>query len=189
MASLEAKTNPRLRDEVGDLSLVPASRRVAGPTASIVMGAFTHTSPARPSRFSDGTYGVWYCGDRFEVALAETAHHFARFLRATNEGPADAQYRELTADIAGGFVAADESCLDPDDWSPGQAFGARLRAEGADGVVYRSVRWPAGNAAAVFWPDGVRLPVRQGRHLLYHWDGTRMDRWFDHGRGRWYAWP
>jgi hypothetical protein len=47
------------------------------------MGAFTHVSLDRPSRFSDGSYGVWYCGDHVEVALAETANHFDRFLRAT----------------------------------------------------------------------------------------------------------
>ncbi|GAC1346139.1 MAG: hypothetical protein NVSMB18_27530 [Acetobacteraceae bacterium] len=54
----EAKTNPRVRQQVGDLSIVPPARRVAGPTASLVMAAFTHASRARPSRFSDGSYGV-----------------------------------------------------------------------------------------------------------------------------------
>ena len=29
--------------------------------------------PDRPSGFSDGSYGVYYAGDRFDVALAETA--------------------------------------------------------------------------------------------------------------------
>src|SRR5947209_18275308 len=59
LASAEAKLNPRIRDEVGTLALVPPDRRIAGPTASIAMGAFTHVSLDRPSRFSDGSYGVW----------------------------------------------------------------------------------------------------------------------------------
>src|SRR3546814_12890259 len=39
---LEAMTNPRLRDEVGDVRLVPPDDRVAGPGTSFVMAAFTH---------------------------------------------------------------------------------------------------------------------------------------------------
>jgi hypothetical protein len=64
LVAAEARFNPRIRDSVGNLALVPVHRRVAGPTASFVMAAFTHVSKARPSRFSDGSYGVWYCGDR-----------------------------------------------------------------------------------------------------------------------------
>src|SRR5216683_1640426 len=101
IANAEAKTNPRVRDEIGDLSLVPRHRRVAGPTASIVMGAFTHVSRDRRSRFSDGSYGVWYCGDTFEVALAETAYHFEQFMRRTDEPAGAAQFRELVAGIGG----------------------------------------------------------------------------------------
>lgn len=193
IASAEAKTNPRVRDQIGDLSLVPPDRRVAGPTASLVMGAFTHASRDRPSRFSDGSFGAWYCGDRFEVGLAETAYHFERFMRATAERAAEAQYREVLAavtasawDLRGGGHAA---CLDPDDWTAGQALGAAARAADADAIVYPSVRHKDGEACAVLRPDRVSLPVRQGRHLLYHWDGARMDRWFDYGRQRWYLWP
>ena len=49
IASAEAKTNPRVRDEIGNLALVPPERRVSGPTASWVMGAFTHVSPIAPA--------------------------------------------------------------------------------------------------------------------------------------------
>jgi hypothetical protein len=101
LVAAEARTNPRILDAVGNLGLVPVARRVSGPTASLVMAAFTHPSPNRPGRFSDGSYGVWYCGDRFEVALAETAHHFGRFMRATAEPAGDADYRELVCAVHG----------------------------------------------------------------------------------------
>jgi hypothetical protein len=193
IASAEAKTNPRVREQIGDLTIVPPARRVSGPTASLVMAAFTHVSRERPSRFSDGSTGVWYCGDRFEVALAETAYHFARFMAATQEPPADAQYRELQAPIAGrlhdlrgeGF----SDCLDPNDWSAGQRLGTALKANGSDGFVYPSVRYPQGAAAALFYPDLVKLPVTQGRTLQYHWDGARMTRYFVIGEVEWSAWP
>jgi len=193
IASGEAKTNPRVRDQIGDLSLVPADRRVVGPTASMAMSAFTHVSRDRPGRFSNGSYGVWYCGDRFEVALMETAHHFERFMGRTDEPAGDAQYRELTARISGSLHdlrgAASSEALDPDDWIPGQTLAAALRSAGSDGIVYPSVRWPPGHSAALFWPDLIDLPITQAQTLQYHWDGTRMTRYFIIGDTDWYALP
>ena len=193
IAAAEAKTNPRVRDEIGSLALVPPERRLSGPTASWVMGPFTHVSPDRRSRFSDGSYGVWYCGDRFEVALMETAHHFERFMARTAEPPADAQYRELVAGIAGTLhdlrATGHDECLAPDDWTASEALAATLRGGGSDGIVYPSVRYPAGQAAALFWPDLVRLPVVQGRTLQYHWDGERMSRYFVVGEDDWRTLP
>jgi hypothetical protein len=185
LVAAEARYNPRIRDVVGNLALVPADRRVHGPTASLVMAAFTHASPARPSRFSDGTYGVWYCGDRFEVALAETAFHFERFMRATAEPAGGADFRELCAAVHGNFSTPGADSLAPDDWAPGQRFGAQARAQGADGVLYPSVRFPAGMAAAVFWPDCITLPITQARQFRYQWDGTRMTRYLVHGTREW----
>jgi hypothetical protein len=189
LASAEAKLNPRVRDTIGNLALVPAARRVGGPTASIAMGAFTHVSIDRPGRFSDGRYGVWYCGDRLEVALAETAHHFQRFMRATAEEPGDADFRLLTCPVAGEVDEAPELCLAQEDWAPGQAFGRRAREAGADGVVYRSVRFPEGRAAALFWPDCLTLPITQNQQFRYRWDGGRMTHYLPHGGTRWEVWP
>ena len=193
IASAEAKTNPRVRDAVGDLALIPPHRRVAGPTASLVMGAFTHASRDRPSRFSDGRHGVWYCGDSFDVALAETAHHFERFMRATAEPAGEAQFRELRATITGQLHdlrgGGYEACLAPDDWQAGQALGTQTWTQGGDGIVYPAVRWPQGQAAALFWPDRVGLPVVQGRQMLYRWDGKRMARYFVYGQNEWLARP
>jgi hypothetical protein len=193
IASAEAKTNPRVREQVGDLSLVPVRRRLSGPTASLAMSAFTHVSRDRPGRFSDGSYGVWYCGDRFEVALMESAHHFERFMRRTNEPAGDAQYRELTAYIVGSLHDLRNSqfleCLHPNNWRPAQLLAASLRDSGSDGIVYPSVRCPAGQAAALFWPDMVSLPITQAQTLQYHWNGHEMTRYFVIGGPGWYALP
>jgi hypothetical protein len=189
LLSAAAKLNPRLRDVVGNLALVPVARRVSGSTASIAMGAFTHVSIDRPSRFSDGVFGIWYCGDRLEVALAETAHHFQRFMRATREPAADADFRLLTCPVAGEMEAAPASCLAPEDWAPGQVFGRKARAAGLDGIVYPSVRYPSGNAAALFWPDCLTLPIVPPEQYRYRWDGTCMTRYLRHGATAWEAWP
>src|SRR5690349_11222276 len=55
---IESLTNERIRQEVGDLFLVPPEDRVSGPGSSVVMAAFTHIG--KPSRFTDGSYGVYY---------------------------------------------------------------------------------------------------------------------------------
>jgi hypothetical protein len=191
IASGEAKTNPRVRDAVGAIALVPPARRVSGPGASWVMAPFTHVSPERPTRFSAGEYGVYYCGSAFEVALAETVHHFELFMHSTKEPASSADFRELVGtaslkahDIRDAPAFAD--CLHPTDYGAAQALGKRLRAAGSDGIVYPSVRYPAGQALAVFWPDRVGVP-KQARHLCYRWNGTRCDAYLVYGQDSWTA--
>ncbi|GAB5468030.1 MAG: hypothetical protein Kilf2KO_10600 [Rhodospirillales bacterium] len=92
--ALESLTNPRLRQEVGALDLVPPAERVSGPGSSIVMAAFTHLNP-QGSRFSDGSYGVFYAAEELETAIAETKHHRAAFLRATAEAPLEVDHAGL----------------------------------------------------------------------------------------------
>src|SRR5579864_9494439 len=57
---IESLTNERLRQEAGDIFLVPHEDRISGPGSSIIMAAFTHLS--KPTRFSDGSFGVYYAG-------------------------------------------------------------------------------------------------------------------------------
>jgi len=174
----EGKTNPRLAATIGNLDLVPPGRRVGGPGASYVMASFTHISPDHHGRFHDGSFGAFYAGDSFETALFETVHHTQIFCAMTAEVPGwIADKRELVGridaqltDIRAGFPAL----LDPDDYSASQAFARRVKAAGSDGIVYPSVRNPGGTCFAVFYPDVMDVPV-QGRHISYHWDGTRID--------------
>ena len=190
LAEAEAKTNPRIRDDIGAIHLVPPARRVSGPGANCVMAPFCHVSHDRPARFSDGSYGVYYAGNRFEVALAETVYHLERFMAATEEEPATADYRELVGgndaelhDLRG----ADEfrPALNSDDYTAGQALAADLRERHtSNGIVYPSVRWARGQAVAAFWPDVVGIPV-QSRLLSYRWDGERVDAWLVYGEENW----
>jgi hypothetical protein len=189
LLSAEQKTNPRLMENVGALTLVPPERRVGGPGASWLMAPFTHVSADRPSRFTDGRYGVLYAGNRFEVALFETIHHHERFMARTGEAPGwTSQFREILLDVSAelhDLRAPDPAlagALDPADHRPAQALGAALRSAGADGVVYPSLRCPGGECAGLFYPDLAHNP-RQGRHLDYHWDGERVDLYRDAASG------
>lgn len=181
LMSAEQKTNPRLMETIGNLDLVPEDRRVGGPGASYLMAPFTHASPDRPSRFSDGRFGVLYVGDRYEVALMETIHHHTEFMKATGEPPGwTSQFREIVLDVRAelhDLRAGDPAygpLFDPEGYAASQALGLSLRTEAANGLVYPSVRQPDGECAALFYPDLASDP-RQGRHLDYHWNGERVD--------------
>ena len=172
--ALEALTNDRMRDETGNLQLVPASERIAGPGTTPIMAAFTHLNPAG-SRFSDGAYGVYYCARELDTALAEVRYHQQRFLRWTNEGPLRLQMRLYLSDLDARLVDARkiDAVHSPDDYGPSQSFARPLQAAGKDGVLYRSVRHEGGTCAAVFRPK-VLGACRQGAHYAFHYDGSQI---------------
>lgn len=192
LIAAEQKTNPRLMEAIGNLDLVPPNRRVSGPGASWLMAPFTHISPERPSRFSNGHFGVLYVAGDFETALFETVHHHAKFMKATTQPPGwTSQFRELIISIKAELHdvranAAFSSVLDPDDYGVAQDMGRRLHASGSDGVVFPSVRREGGECAGLFYPDLASNPV-QGRHLSYHWDGGRVDYCKDVSGGKVFA--
>lgn len=142
LISAEQKTNPRIMATIGNLDLVPADRRVGGNGASYLMAPFTHVSTDRPSRFTDGTYGVLYAGDAFETALFETIHHHARFMARTVEAPGwTSQFREIILSVSADLhdlrsLAAGDSALDPDNYAASQALAVELKGGGAEGLVY-----------------------------------------------------
>ena len=190
LLSAEQKTNPRLMATVGALDLVPPERRVGGPGASYLMTPFTHVSPDRPSRFSEGSYGVLYVAKAFETALLETVHHHARFMRRTCEEPGwTSQFREVVLDVDArlhdlrGRPFAGGAELNPDDYLAAQALGAELRRGGSDGLAWPSVRHAGGECVGLFYPDCASDPA-QGRHLDYHWNGNQVDFYRERDSGR-----
>lgn len=192
LIAAEQLVNPRLRDAVGEIRLVPASERVSGPGASYVMAAFTHRNPAG-SRFSDGRYGVYYAGRTLRTAVRETAFHMARFAADSRDPPRYEDMRVLVGRVdqrfadAGALPAAERArVLDPDSYAAGQALGAMWRSAGVNGVVYPSVRDPGGECIGAFKPSAVAIPV-PGPVLKYHWDGVRVGRYFDYAAGEWVA--
>lgn len=173
--ALEAMTNDRIRNELGDIELVPKAERLYGPGSGPIMAAFTHLNPAG-SRFSDGSYGVFYAAKTKEVAIAETQYHQARFLAATNEPPIQLQMRVYHVEISGALhdlrsIADDSDIYHPDSYAASQALGKRLRTEGSNGVCYNSVRMRNGECVALFHTTAVSN-CRHGSQMLYQWNGT-----------------
>ena len=181
LISAEQKSNPRVTASVGNLDLVSIERRVGGHGASYLMAPFTHVSPDRPSRFTDGTFGVLYVGNAFETALFETIHHHERFMaRTAEEAGWTSQFREIALSVHAdlhdlrGLEQQGHPAPARDDYQAPQELGKRLKSGGSDGVVYPSSRHAGGECVGLFYPDCASAPV-QGRHLDYHWDGERVD--------------
>jgi RES domain-containing protein len=190
LIALEQLTNPRVRDAVGDIALVAPEDRVEGPGASYLMAAFTHLNP-RGSRFSDGTWGVYYAASELETAIAETIHHFEQFARDSADPVRTEDMRVLLGtveaafeDVAGLPEPQRAAVLDPDSYAASQPFAGALRERGSLGVVYPSVRWAGGVCLGAFKPTAVGVP-QQERHLAYRWDGARIDRYFDYQLEAW----
>ena len=176
--AIEAMTNDRLRDEVGELQLVPPEDRVSGPGSSSIMAAFTHLK-VEGDRFTDGSYGAFYAGITLETAVAETKYHRAHFLAATDEPAQEIDMRVYAVDLDAelhdirSMRESHPSYYHSTSYAMSQQLASTLRANGAAGIVYLSVRHEGGECAAVFKPR-LLSNCRQERHLCYVWNGREI---------------
>ena len=138
MIALEEFTNPRLRDEIGEIALVPKDKRINGPGASYVMAPFTHINP-QGSRFADGSYGVYYAASKLGTAIAETIYHFEQFAADSNDPPRSEDMRVLVGKLSAELEDLSQEnehlrsrLLDPDDYSVSREWGRKLRDKGAN---------------------------------------------------------
>lgn len=176
--ALESLTNPRLQEELGAIAKIPREDRTFGPGASVVMAPFIYLNPDG-GRFTDATFGAFYTANSLGTAIAETRHHREIFLRATQQGPIELTMRSYLADVTAKFHDIRgkrrqmSQIYDPDSYAASQILGRSLRLAESNGVVYDSVRDPEGQCLAVYRPRLVQN-LRQGVHLRYLWDGTRI---------------
>ena len=171
--AIEAAFNPRLRLTAGAPS--PRDQRVVGPGSAYIMAAFAHVSPDG-SRFSNGTFGVFYAAQREPVAIAETRYHRERFMRATREAPCELDMRVLSVTVRAalhdlrGMRPIMPDIYHLTDYKASQLLGGALRAGGSNGVVYESVRYDGGRCVGAFRPRALSN-CRERKHLRYVWDG------------------
>ena len=169
--ALESLTNDRLRDAAGLLCRVRPEDRLCGEGSTVVMAAFTHIG--RASRFTDGTYGVYYCASSVEAAIAETCFHQEQFWRATQEASIEITLRTYINRVLQPMidVRAVPELHQPSPSSYGicQDFARPLRENLAWGLLYNSVRLAGHECVAALRPPALSLPV-QGQHFRYVWD-------------------
>jgi hypothetical protein len=180
---LESLTNPRIRNQVGELALVPVTDRVSGPNASVVMAPFTHLAP-QGTRFTDGHFGAYYAAESLDTAIAETRFHRENFLRATSQPALELEMRCYLADVScelhdlRGRRAELADVYDPASYLASQKLGRALRDAGSNGIAFESVRRSGGECVAIFRPRLIQN-VRQSVHLRYAWDGNSIARVYE----------
>jgi hypothetical protein len=179
---LETATNDRLSILSRRLPLLPVTEIVQGSGATMVMAAFLHADEAG-GRFTDGRLGAWYASFDVDTAVVETVYHSTRRLRLSEGAfPSSIQMRELIATVdcdlvdIRGFRERRPELYDPDGYAAAQAFGVALRwpkeGEGANGIVFDSVRHSGGTNVCVYRPSLVQIPVIQADHYEYRWNAA-----------------
>jgi hypothetical protein len=112
------------------------------------------------SRYSDGSFGVWYGADNVEATVYETAYHWYHGLLLDAEGYAgeavaierrvyNVACDALILDLRP-RVAEFPALLHKTDYTFTQQVGARLRREGHPGLLTPSARYPEGLNYVVF---------------------------------------
>lgn len=177
--AVQALVNPRIRQELGQIDLVPAADRVFGNGSTPVMAAFCHLNP-EGSRFSDGTWGVYYGAQSLETAVHEVSHHRAQFLTATAQPPIEVDLRCYIASVQTPLVDARalDTVHDPNSYAASRELAKAYRAAGVHGLLYRSVRDPGSECVAILRPPAIKVPVTQGPHVTLMWDGQRIRGWY-----------
>ena len=170
--TVESLTNPRLRDEVGDIRLVPPEDRVYGDGASWIMAAFTHPPvDGRGGRFNRD-FGIYYCAADESVAIAESSFHRARFLRESRIEQTTQDMRVLRAQLTTSLhdvrQLTGQRIYHLDDYGEAQQLGYALRDAKSHGVHYQSVR-VQGQCYGVMRPRALSDAIHW-RYLRYHYD-------------------
>lgn len=177
---LDNATNERLRGEADLLPGIGVDELVFGvPNFRIINAAYTYARP-EGSRFNDGDRGAWYCAFEAETALAEVGFHKAVEYQEINRFDDSVTYQAMLADFNASFhdirgIENFADCLDPQSYIASQTLAAELLEAGSMGLIYPSVRRPAGVNLACFRPALVGN-VRKGPAYRLTWAGTPQPR-------------
>lgn len=163
----------------------PLINRPFEPWYGVVGFPFDHRNWAR-SRYTDGSFGVWYGSRRVETTVAETTYHFARELAGRGQDRHDrpiirercvktAHVDALVFDLCGkerDFPALVAS----DSYDFTQQVGRAIHEGHHPGLLAPSARRAGGVNVDIFSPKYLRNP-RDYCHLTYrfHPDDGRIE--------------
>jgi hypothetical protein len=174
---IQALTNPRLQNELGNIELIPRGEIPFGiPGCSYATAPFTHVNQAG-SRFSDGNFGVLYLAASMETALAEVRHHqdqywsnvqnlnYERFIfRGLSCTFVDVAMRDAVS------IPMSDPIYDPIDYTHSHRLGKAVKQAGCPGLRYNSVRMHGDHCWALMTPRPVSS-VLQTAHYEMIWNG------------------
>ncbi len=173
---LDNATNRRLRGECGSLPGIGVDELVFGvPNFRIINAAYTYTNP-NGNRFNDGQRGAWYCAFDGPTAMAEIVFHKTAEYAEIDRFDDSISYQTMLADFSGSFhdvrdAAEFADCLASDSYQASQQLANALLDAGSMGIIFPSVRHPAGTNLACFRPALVGN-VRKGQAYRLTWAGS-----------------
>ena len=177
--ALQEMTNPRLRDEVGDISLICQSEIPfhCKRHRSYAVAPFTHINP-NGGRFNDGLFGALYIASTEQTAALEVKHHQHQYWMNIDGLEYDRfTFRGLVIKHESDPVHVVESdnanILNPSCYSASQQLARNLKKEGFQAIEYPSVRSKNGTCWALFTPKPV-CDVVQSYLLEMIWDGKKI---------------
>jgi hypothetical protein len=172
---IESITNDRLRQQAGDIFLVSQEDRISGQGSSVVMAAFTHIG--KPSRFTDGQYGIYYAGLTEDTAIRETVYRRELFFRATKEMACEIIMRVYKGAILKPLHDIRHSTFrhlhHANNYTLSQRFGKNVREKKSWGIIYNSVRHHGGHCIAALRPPAISIPTASSQ-LRYVWNGEKI---------------
>ena len=178
--AVQARVNPRIRNDLGEITLVPESERPYGIRGfNYAVAPFTHLS-ADGSRFSNGDFGVFYCARERVGAVDETVYHMEKWLGYTKMEPQDISMRCLKADFsATGLDIRSSRWRDheyhaPDNYTSARQLGLEAKRAGREAIFYQSVRHPGVDCYALLTPRVIHSVI-QSTHYGYLWNGSVIE--------------
>ncbi len=162
-----------LRRAVAEETRASVTVPYEGPYAAYVMRPFNFPIA---SRFSDGTFGVHYSADRFDVAIAEHGFHLARALMDARMPAIHMRRAYLTLEFNADLpeIEPRAELLRADDYTASQQYGSDRRRMGDPGVRYPSVRKAGGACAGLFHPILATDVYLLTDSLSCRWSGSAL---------------
>jgi hypothetical protein len=177
-----AATDATLNRALGGVHLVQPADWPVGPGAAWILAPFVRQPGAtQASRFSDGSYGVWYGASDQATAKAEVGHHLAAYLSRTRALP-DRLPRQLVTAVASPErpvvdlrvpQQVPEGVLLADSHLASRRFGAECRVAQQWGIVWPSVRRAEGLCVGALRPPLLASAAVAGQCTAV-WDGVRV---------------
>lgn len=177
--AIQAITNPRLRDEVGNISLIETSEIPfhCERGRSYVVAPFTHINP-NGGRFNDGYFGALYIALSEETAALEVKYHQEKYWSNIEGLEYDRfVFRNLIVsyDLESCYEVThkDSEVLNINSYVASQQLARELKKDNYQAIKYPSVRSESGICWALFTPKPV-YDVVQSNLLEMIWDGETI---------------
>ncbi|MBE8717526.1 RES family NAD+ phosphorylase [Cellvibrio polysaccharolyticus] len=178
--ALQALTNPRLQNEVGNLNRVAREEMPFGIRGcSYAVAPFTHVNPDG-SRFSAGDFGVLYLADTADTAIKEVRHHQQLYWTAVEGLKYDRMLFRVLLCAFNAPALYDATTIAPDqpiysatDYSASRILGSQLREQGYSGIQYHSVRNTGATCWGLFTPKVV-TDIIPSALVEFVWQGDAM---------------